>query len=82
MGYRYDDAASAEKSIPEAISKFKQGFSRLIRAKNDRGIVLVLDSRLSNESYGLEFLKALPEVTLKYCLKKDIGEAAKDFIKS
>lgn len=71
-----------EKSIPEAILKFKQGFSRLIRAKSDRGVVLVLDSRLINESYGLEFLKALPEVTLKYCLKKDIGEVVEDFIKS
>ncbi len=72
----------SEKSLPEAISKFKQGFSRLIRAKSDRGIVLVLDGRFTSQSYGLEFLKALPEATLKYCLKKDIREAAKDFIRS
>ncbi|HUV67260.1 MAG TPA: helicase C-terminal domain-containing protein, partial [Sedimentisphaerales bacterium] len=38
--------------LPSAIIKFKQGFGRLIRSKTDTGIVVVLDSRIINKSYG------------------------------
>lgn len=72
----------SELTIPQALSKFKQGFSRLIRTKKDKGVIMVLDSRIISQSYGLDFLEILPEVTLKYCLKKDIREAVKDFIRS
>jgi ATP-dependent DNA helicase DinG len=47
-------------SIPEAIIKLKQGFGRLIRAKTDQGIVVILDSRLMGKRYGRLFLNALP----------------------
>ena len=46
--------------LPSAIIKFKQGFGRLIRSKTDTGIVVVLDSRIINKSYGSEFLAAIP----------------------
>ena len=49
-----------EYSIPEAIIKLKQGFGRLIRSKTDRGIVVILDSRVSSKRYGKLFLDALP----------------------
>ena len=48
-------------SIPEAIIKLKQGFGRLIRSKTDRGIVVILDSRVATKRYGRLFLEALPE---------------------
>lgn len=48
-------------SIPEAIIKLKQGFGRLIRSKTDRGIVVILDSRVKSKRYGKLFLKALPD---------------------
>jgi ATP-dependent DNA helicase DinG len=48
-------------SLPEAIIKLKQGFGRLIRAKTDRGIVVILDSRVKTKRYGRMFLEALPE---------------------
>ena len=48
-------------SLPEAIIKFKQGFGRLIRTKHDRGIVVVLDSRIASRRYGRLFLESLPE---------------------
>jgi Rad3-related DNA helicase len=35
-----------EFSLPEAILKFRQGIGRLIRAKTDTGIVVVLDNRI------------------------------------
>lgn len=48
-------------SLPEAILKFRQGVGRLIRSKSDRGIVVVLDSRILSKTYGRAFLSALPE---------------------
>jgi ATP-dependent DNA helicase DinG len=47
--------------LPSAIIKFKQGFGRLIRSKTDSGIVVVLDSRIVNKSYGKKFLTAIPK---------------------
>jgi ATP-dependent DNA helicase DinG len=48
-------------SVPEAIIKLKQGFGRLIRSRTDRGIVVILDSRVRTKRYGRLFLEALPE---------------------
>jgi REP element-mobilizing transposase RayT len=53
--------AFMEYSVPEAIIKLKQGFGRLIRSKTDRGIVVILDSRVKTKRYGKMFLEALPE---------------------
>ncbi len=50
----------AEYSLPEAILKFRQGIGRLIRSKTDKGLVVLLDSRLTNKSYGIRFMHALP----------------------
>ncbi len=47
--------------LPSAIIKFKQGFGRLIRSKRDKGIVVILDSRVINKSYGKRFLAAIPK---------------------
>jgi ATP-dependent DNA helicase DinG len=49
-----------EYSVPEAVIKFKQGFGRLIRANQDKGIVVVLDKRIVTRRYGRLFLDALP----------------------
>jgi ATP-dependent DNA helicase DinG len=46
--------------LPEAVLRFKQGFGRLVRSGSDRGVVLLLDSRLGERGYGAEFLAALP----------------------
>jgi len=48
-------------SVPQAILKLKQGFGRLIRSKTDKGIVVILDSRITSKRYGQLFLDALPE---------------------
>lgn len=49
--------------LPEAVIRFKQGFGRLIRAKSDRGVVIVLDSRAIDKKYGKVFLSSLPLTT-------------------
>lgn len=51
-----------EYSLPEAILKLKQGFGRLIRSKQDRGCVAVLDSRVVTKHYGRKFIHALPQM--------------------
>jgi len=51
-----------EYTVPQAVIKFKQGFGRLIRSKEDRGGVLILDSRVLSRGYGRIFLRSLPEL--------------------
>ena len=50
----------AEHTVPQAVIKLKQGFGRLIRAKIDRGAVVLLDSRVVRKPYGRIFLDSLP----------------------
>ena len=49
-----------EYAVPNAIVKFKQGFGRLIRNKQDRGCILCLDPRIATKRYGKLFLNSLP----------------------
>lgn len=46
--------------VPSAALTLKQGFGRLIRTRRDRGVVAVLDSRLTTKGYGQVFLRSLP----------------------
>lgn len=56
--------AFMELYLPQAILRFKQGFGRLVRAKNDRGVVFVLDRRIISKSYGKKFIAALPAIEI------------------
>ena len=47
-------------SLPEAVLKFRQGIGRLIRSHSDRGIVTLLDSRITAKYYGQRFMYAIP----------------------
>ncbi|MEW6509713.1 MAG: helicase C-terminal domain-containing protein [Bacteroidota bacterium] len=49
-----------EYVLPEAVLKFKQGAGRLIRTRDDKGVVTVLDSRILHKSYGRAFISSLP----------------------
>jgi len=52
-------------ALPEAVLRFRQGFGRLIRSREDRGIVVVLDSRILRASYGRVFLESLPRCEIR-----------------
>lgn len=56
----------AEYALPEAVLKFKQGFGRLIRSKQDEGSILVLDKRIVSKPYGRRFISALPNVPVTH----------------
>ena len=47
--------------LPEAAIALKQGFGRLIRRSDDRGIVAVLDGRIVTRTYGRVFFATLPD---------------------
>jgi ATP-dependent DNA helicase DinG len=47
--------------VPEAVIRLRQGFGRLIRTQRDRGIVVILDPRVTSKPYGRVFLQSLPE---------------------
>jgi ATP-dependent DNA helicase DinG len=49
-----------EYQLPDAVISLRQGFGRLIRTRSDRGIVSILDPRLSSKAYGRVFLASLP----------------------
>jgi len=63
----------AEYQVPEAVLALKQGFGRLIRSKTDRGILAILDNRISRMQYGRIFLESLPD----YTTTQDIAEVAR-----
>ncbi len=46
--------------LPSAALALKQGFGRLIRRRDDRGIVAILDGRIVTRTYGRVFLDTLP----------------------
>ena len=52
--------AFSEYQLPMAAIKLKQGFGRLIRHREDRGTIWILDRRLVTKSYGAYFLDSLP----------------------
>ena len=47
--------------IPQAAIALKQGFGRLIRAKTDRGVLVLLDNRITRQRYGQVFFDSLPD---------------------
>ncbi len=49
-----------EYQIPSAVITLKQGFGRLIRSLDDRGVLVLLDPRIRQKQYGRVFLDSLP----------------------
>jgi len=57
----------------------RQGTGRLIRRAGDRGVVILLDSRLHSKPYGITFLNALPAPP-RYCTDaEDLARQVGDF---
>jgi ATP-dependent DNA helicase DinG len=46
--------------VPAAVIALKQGFGRLIRSLEDRGVLVLLDPRIRQKRYGQTFLESLP----------------------
>ena len=50
-----------EYQIPQAALALKQGFGRLIRSRTDRGVLAILDNRITRQRYGQVFFDSLPD---------------------
>jgi len=50
-----------ELTLPNALITFRQGVGRLIRTAKDRGVVTILDSRITQKAYGRLFLECIPQ---------------------
>jgi ATP-dependent DNA helicase DinG len=50
----------SEYQVPLAILSLQQGLGRLIRHRQDRGVLAVLDPRLRTKGYGRRFISSLP----------------------
>jgi|AP95_1055475.scaffolds.fasta_scaffold09207_2 DNA polymerase-3 subunit epsilon/ATP-dependent DNA helicase DinG len=67
-------------SVPQAVLRFRQGFGRLIRNKEDRGTIVIMDNRITTKNYGSSFLKSIPPCTLKPSSLTTIGKAAAQWV--
>jgi ATP-dependent DNA helicase DinG len=61
-------SAFAEYQIPLAILALQQGLGRLIRHRQDRGVLAILDPRLRTMGYGRRFLASLPAAPVTHDL--------------
>jgi len=61
--------------VPNAVITLKQGFGRLIRSLEDRGVLMLLDPRIQRQRYGRIFLESLPP----YRRTDEIGEVERFF---
>ncbi len=67
-------------SLPMAVIKFKQGFGRLIRSRDDRGVVIIFDRRVVTKPYGRIFLESLPVTRCIKDKKEVVFEEMKKFL--
>ncbi len=74
--------AFGEYAVPQAVLRFKQGFGRLIRSSQDRGICAVLDRRILTKRYGATFLHSLPECSVAVGSARDLPEAAERWLET
>jgi ATP-dependent DNA helicase DinG len=64
-----------EYQIPQAALALKQGLGRLIRSGSDRGVLVLLDNRITKQRYGQVFFDSLPD----YRFTTDLGEVENFF---
>jgi len=63
--------------VPSAVLTLKQGFGRLIRSLEDRGVLVLLDNRIRTKRYGQTFLASLPPYRVTQTIT-DVGEFFED----
>ncbi len=56
-----ENSAFVKLTLPNAMIKMKQGVGRLIRSESDKGVVLILDGRISRKSYSSLLFSSIPE---------------------
>ena len=67
-------------TLPRAVMRVRQGFGRLIRRHDDRGVVLFLDVRLARKSYGAAFLRSLPDVRVETAPGAELVDRVREYL--
>jgi ATP-dependent DNA helicase DinG len=71
-------SAFGEYQIPLAVLALQQGLGRLLRHRQDRGVLAVLDPRLRTMGYGRRFRESLPPAPVTH----DLDDIARFFADS
>jgi ATP-dependent DNA helicase DinG len=66
--------------LPDATIRLKQGVGRLIRSETDRGIVVVLDTRLIHKKYGQLMQNSLPMTNIITVKSEQLQAKIKEWI--
>ena len=75
------EAPFRDYAVPQAVLRFRQGFGRLIRTKSDRGVVVVLDRRITSRSYGKLFLDSLPQCQVSRGRLTELPATVRDWLR-
>jgi ATP-dependent DNA helicase DinG len=67
-------------SLPQTALKLKQGIGRLIRSRDDRGIIVVCDRRLVEKSYGSRLRSVLPDSDIYVVSGGEVVKKAAEFL--
>jgi ATP-dependent DNA helicase DinG len=67
--------AFMDYQVPQAALTLKQGFGRLLRTQSDRGLLAILDVRITASRYGQVFFDSLPD----YGFTMDIADVESFF---
>ena len=76
---RRGGSSFGEFVLPLAALKLKQGFGRLVRSREDRGAILILDDRIVRKSYGAYLRESLPPAPLRKGPWTDLIRFLKEF---
>ena len=76
---RRGGSSFGELVLPLAALKLKQGFGRLVRSREDRGAILILDDRIVRRSYGAYLRESLPPAPMKEGLWTDLVRFLREF---
>jgi Rad3-related DNA helicase len=67
-------------AVPEAVLRFRQGVGRLIRRRDDRGVLVIGDPRILTASYRQAFLDALPDMPVRSQDARELAAQAARFL--
>ncbi len=69
-----------ELALPYATMRLKQGVGRLIRTRRDKGLVAILDTRLTKKYYGSKIVGCLPPMKIIRDLPTVESRVMEDFL--
>jgi ATP-dependent DNA helicase DinG len=71
-----------EVALADAVLRLRQGVGRLLRSRDDRGAVLLLDQRLQQKAYGVIFLRSMPRPCEWVPTRAELADRVVDFLAS